>query len=428
MIRCSRLQEVGIAALIPFGQSFLATLFLLDKGLPRNLSTQAAVMRRSSQVKTPVYRVAVLVDVIRPASVRQQSHRRRSKFAQRARGCLAALVAFLVSAVLLNQIIPSPTIPPNIVFIGPKYAYYKQHKDNYNALFFGSSRVYNQIVPAVFDTTAQSSGKTINSYNFGVPAMRALDSSVFLAEVLSNPPKGLKWVFFETILDKGYEPIPNARTPRAMYWHTWENTRLAARYILTSEASIPEKAVLFSSHLLPAIYRQLNVGRLFYQVLPSTFSVQEQAVADAFTAADGYYGLQGDDDPKRQHFLANQSTYLRSVQTLENAVDAAERGTEKPQLASNKRLLLDRVSRAVRAAGATPIFIEPPALEPSLDFRAAQQLGAIDTLLTYKDPQQHADLYQLSWRYDEEHLTAAASREFTRRLAKDFVAAVNLDQ
>ncbi len=47
--------------------------------------------------------------------------------------------------------------------------------------------------------------------------LRAIDSTLLLEEVLSNPPKNLKWVFFETILDKGYEPIPNARTHQAMY-------------------------------------------------------------------------------------------------------------------------------------------------------------------------------------------------------------------
>jgi len=336
---------------------------------------------------------------------------------------LIALAAFLVATIVLGQIIPSPTIPSNVVFIGPKYDYYQQHKDEYNALFFGSSRVYNQIVPEVFDSEVQAiSGIAddinVNSYNFGVPAMRALDSTVLLEDVLANPPKDLKWVFFETILDKGYEPLPNARTHRAMYWHTWENTAFAARYILTSEESIPSKAVLLVSHLLPAIYRQLNVGRLFTQVLPSTFSEQEQTVAKAFTANDGYYALTEKDSQKRQQFLNNQADYLRAVQKLENTLSSAG----SPQLADNKRMLLERVSQAVLATGAVPIFIEPPALDLELDFRSAKQLGVIDHLLSYKDPQQYADFYQPSWRYDEAHLTEAASQAFSRVLARDFVS------
>lgn len=388
----------------------------------------------------------MLGDVIYSTPGRKRDRGRSNPFIRGAKPVLTALAAFLVGAVVLGQIIPSPTIPSNIVFIGPKYDYYQQHKDEYNALFFGSSRVYNQIVPAVFDAAVQTEVKTavqteaqstsaatsdstgrdtpINSYNFGIPAMRALDSSVLLEDVLADPPQNLKWVFFETILDKGYEPIPNARTHRAMYWHTWENTGFAARYILTSEESIPNKAILLVSHLLPAVYRQLNVGRLFTQVLPSTFSAQEQAVAKAFTASDGYYALTGEDEPKRQHFLNNQAAYLRAVQRLEDAVSRAA----PPRLADNKRMLLNWVTQAVLAAGAEPIFIEPPALDPSLDFRAAEQLGIIDTLLTYKDPERYADLYQPSWRYDEEHLNEPAAQAFSRILARDFVAAVDIDQ
>lgn len=380
----------------------------------------------------------MLGDVIHSTPVRRRDRSKSSLFARWVRQTLTALAAFLVGTVVLGQLIPSPTIPSNVVFIGPKYDYYQQHKDEYNTLFFGSSRVYNQIVPEVFDAEAKAIGETVdgatdgitvNSYNFGVPAMRALDSTVLLEDVLANPPKNLKWVFFETILDKGYEPIPNARTHRAMYWHTWENTRFAARYILTSEESLPNKAVLLVSHLLPAIYRQLNVGRLFTQVLPSTFSEQEQAVAKSFTANDGYYALTGENEPKRLHFLNNQDAYLRAVQKLEDTVSSAvssmDSSAATPRLADNKKMLLNRVTEAIRAAGAVPIFIEPPTLDPSLDFRAAKQLGVIDTLLTYKDPEQHANLYQPSWRYDQEHLTESASREFSRILAQDFVSAIS---
>ncbi|MEO1446639.1 MAG: hypothetical protein AAFV46_10450, partial [Cyanobacteria bacterium J06635_11] len=141
----------------------------------------------------------------------KRSRKRSSVLTKYAKQSLAGFLAFVVAAAVLAQIIPSPTIPSNIVFVGPKNDYYQAHKDEYTALFFGSSRVYNQILPDAFDdATRQIIGKTpdssgsINSYNFGVPAMRAIDSAVLLEDVLANPPKNLKWVFFESILDKGY--------------------------------------------------------------------------------------------------------------------------------------------------------------------------------------------------------------------------------
>lgn len=351
------------------------------------------------------------------AKGRRRRYRKASVLAGYVKQSAIALIAFFVAAFLLNQAIPSPTIPSNVVFVGPKYDYYKVHKDEYNALFFGSSRIYSHVVPDVFDTVAQAEGVEINSYNFGIPAMRALDSAALLEDVLANPPKNLKWVFFESILDKGYEPIPNARTTRVMYWHTWKNTRLAADYILSSDESLPSKAVLLTSHFLPFLYQQLNVGRLFNQVLPSEFSPGEQQVAAEFTSTEGYYALSDESDPKRQAFLQNQQTYTAQVAAL-GTLQSQPAGN--PYLSANKQNLLTRITQNIRAAGAEPIFVEPPSLHMINDFEFARQLGTIDTLLSYKDPNRFPQLYRVEQRYDADHLNDAGSREFTKLLAQDF--------
>lgn len=331
-----------------------------------------------------------------------------------------SVVAFVVAASLLNQIIPSPKVPANVLFVGPKYEYFQEHKDDYDTLFFGSSRVFNQILPDSFDAVAAREGVAVNSYNFGVPAMRAIDSTVFLEQVLANPPQNLKWVFFESVLDKGYEPIPNARTHRSMYWHTWRNTKFAARYILNSNEPWSSKGVLLASHLLPTLYHYMNVGRLFNEVLPSEFSEREQYVAGEFMANDGYFALDEEDAPKRQLFLQTQDAYVAQVRKLKKlSTDTID----EPVLAVNKRQLLAKVTRIIRDAGAEPIFIEPPSLELEQDFKMAQRLGDIQTLLSYKNPALFPELYQPENRFDADHLNEETSLAFTRMLAKDFVEA-----
>lgn len=387
----------------------------------------------------------VLGEVIKPISEVAPGRRQRrwlSGYMQKSLGSvLAFTAAFVVGVGLLGQIIPSPTIPSNVVFIGPKHDYYQAHKDDYNAIFFGSSRVFNQIVPDIFDAAASldetkadqpnSMTSSLNSYNFGVPAMRAIDSLVLLEEVLSNPPENLQWVFFESVLDRGYEPIENARTHRSMYWHTWENTRLAADYIWASEASLPSKLLFTFSHVLPALYRQLNVGRLFNQVLPSEFSDKHQSTVADFTEDEGYFALTDEDSPRRQAFLANEAAYLKKVERLKAIARAeenlplavAQQGSQQksgPMLPKNKRQLLQRVTRIVRAAGAEPIFIEPPSLEQDSDFKIAERLGDIETLLAYKDPEKFPQFYAFNQRFDEDHLSDGAAQEFSKTLGEDF--------
>jgi len=358
----------------------------------------------------------MLGNVLNPSRKRRR-YRRVSVVSGYIQQSAIALIAFLVAAFLLNRIIPSPPIPSNVVFIGPKYEFYQAHKDDYNALFFGSSRIYSHVIPDVFDETVQAAGVDINSYNFGIPAMRAIDSAVLVKEVLKNPPKDLKWVFFESILDKGYEPIPNARTYRSIYWHNWENTKFAAQYILSSDESLPKKAVLLTSHLIPFLYHQLNIGRVFNQVLPGELSEGELAVAAEVRDTEGYYALRDETDPQRQAFLADQEGYAERVSNL-SAMQAQP--NEEAYLSANKQALLAEVTAAIRAAGAEPIFVEPPSLHMVNDFEAAERVGVIDTLLSYKDPNRFPQLYSVERRQDAGHLNAAGSREFTKLLAEDF--------
>ena len=329
-----------------------------------------------------------------------------------------ALLAFLVTASLLNQIIPSPAIPPNVIFISPKYAHYQSHKDEYNALFFGSSRVYNHVVPKTFDEAAAAAGAEVRSFNFGIPAQRALSGYVLLKEVLRTPPENLKWVFIETPLDPGYEPIQNARTNRAIYWHNAQNTRIALRYIFTSDETPLRKAILAASHLLPFAYNELNVGRLFYQWIPAqTFTDEEQTISEQVLANRGYYPLTDEADPKRQNFLAHLVRYRQSLSTLTEQKAAMDR--RATPISNGQRWLLQALVEQVRRAGAEPIFIVPPTLEPQYELHRAHQLGYIPTLLSYNDPTRYADFYDLENRHDAEHLNDAGSRQFTQQIAKD---------
>ena len=373
----------------------------------------------------------MLINVLNPTYVppaknrRSRRRRRASLFSKYIWQILTGCLSFFLAAFLLGRLVPSPAVPSNIVFISPKYEYYQAHKDDYNALFFGSSRIYSQVIPEVFDKTAELEGQSLNSYNFGIPAMRAINSTVLLKEVLSNPPKNLKWVFFESILDKGYEPIRNARTPRVMYWHDWESTQFAAQYVLSSDESLPNKAVLLYSHLLPCFYHYLNVGRLFSQWLPSNFSEEEKSVAAEFTATEGFYALSDETTAERQHFINAQQDYLDRVSVLAGRTarepwQKAEGSESGAYLSENKVMLLNQVVQAVRAAGAEPVFIDPPSLHLENDFQSAKQLGVIDRLLTYRNPNQYPQLYTSENRYDVDHLNQAGSEAFSQLIARDF--------
>ncbi|MGD1952781.1 MAG: hypothetical protein ACFB14_24515 [Leptolyngbyaceae cyanobacterium] len=336
-------------------------------------------------------------------------------------------LAFLITSHSLYQIVPTSKIPENIEFIGPKYTYYQANKDNYNALFFGSSRVLNHISPAIVDQEASAHNIEINSYNLGIPAIREIHSYIFLRDVLKNAPTTLEWVFIEISLDKGYEPFANARTGRSIYWHNFSNTRIAIDYVLTSEESLLNKAILTSSHILPYIYHRLNVGTFFNKVLPlEFFSTDLQLEQKSYENNKGFLGIHSDNsDEFRQSFLANTSDYQSAVRKLKEY--HRENSKFDKKLPYNKQNLIRKIIKAVNQSGATPVFIITPTLDTAEDLYQAHQEGVIPKLLAYNDPSKYPQFYRLDNRHDAEHLNIDAANIFSRKLAQDFAQIVKAD-
>ena len=63
--------------------------------------------------------------------------------------------AFLLSCIGLRAILPFPEIDGGV---SQKFRFFAAHKDEFDTLFIGSSRVYFQISPAIFDRVTRESG------------------------------------------------------------------------------------------------------------------------------------------------------------------------------------------------------------------------------------------------------------------------------
>lgn len=337
--------------------------------------------------------------------------------------CLLFLLSFILSALVLNQAIPTEPVPSNLAFVSFKYNNYFKNKDKYDTLFIGSSRICNQVIPQEFDRTTKFLGKATNSYNFGIPAMRALPSYFLLKELLATQPKNLKWVFIETDLDSFYEPIENARNNRSIYWHNKENTLFALDRIIDDDSeSFTKKIALVGSHLIPFVYNQINVGRLFNSTISQPFShPQEEIAKDYIFANNGYYPLDlQTEDPHRIALLENTKAYTQKVNLL-----AKKRKKEKLPSAS-KLELLTLIVDEVEAAGANPVFIIPPRMELKSELVFAYKEGYIPALLAFNDPNKYPDLYQLDLRHDLNHLNHQGSQKFSRLIAEKFVKNLNI--
>lgn len=106
-----------------------------------------------------------------------------------------------------------------------KLRYYEQHKEQYNAIFFGGSLEYRHIDPSVIDSMARKNGIGLRSFNFGVDGHIFINQMNDIARILDIPNDSLKYIFVSISSEAYFFPF-NRHTPK---WLCWQNVPTFAR-------------------------------------------------------------------------------------------------------------------------------------------------------------------------------------------------------
>lgn len=323
---------------------------------------------------------------------------------------LLFVVTFFVSVICLKLLIPKKDVPANIYSYSAKLSHFIANKNDYEVLFIGTSRVHNQVSPEVFDRTLQEAGYPYQSFNFGLQGARILTTYFMVEEILATQPKNLKWVFIENLLDAGYSPIQNARTPREIHFHNWERTQFSISYVVDSDSPFYKKSVIALSHLPPFFFSAINLGRVVDQ-----FQVKSEAqlAEELGDGQDGYIL-----SPQKEIVAED---YLRKVEQL------AQNPHIDTELSANHLEILSLIVEAIEDYGARPIFLVAPGIIRNDELISAAKAGYIDNILIYNNPNQYPALYEIANRSDEEHLNEQGSILFSTLLAQDFVNTLQLE-
>ncbi len=137
-----------------------------------------------------------------------------------------AAAAFLVTCIGLHAVLPFPEIDGGV---SQKFRFFAAHKDEFDTLFIGSSRIYFQISPAIFDRLTRESGLPTHSFNFGIGGMYLPESSYLLEQILSLKPRNLRWIFIEYDELQTKWSTENQTSRRALYWADWKRVSLLLR-------------------------------------------------------------------------------------------------------------------------------------------------------------------------------------------------------
>ncbi len=332
------------------------------------------------------------------------------------------MLGFLAACTLIRTVLPFPEITP----ISSKLRFFEAHRDEIDTVFLGSSRVYQEISPVVFDQVMKESGHPTHAFNLGVNGMFIAEESYVLEQLLPKSTGKLRWVFIELeALSPHFDPN-NAGARRISYWHDWTRTHAVFRKIFKVDdsgrakdpwdvltglkAKKKERHDLFVLHFSLFAKTFINLGAARNVAEWFSHRSEPPSATELGQAEDGYH-------PRSRQLPADKRP------AYERALRASDPATDQEQVDWATEDICRRCAEAVRRRGAVPIFIVTPIVaQAQLVFvNAAKPPGA---LLSFNDFRRYPELFRPGVRIDGSHLTPRGSEAFSRFLAQEFAASL----
>lgn len=326
------------------------------------------------------------------------------------------VVAFVATALCLHALLPFP----EITGVSSKLRFYDAHKDQFDTVFIGTSRVYHQISPEIFDRTMAASGMPARSFNLGVSGMHPPESFLVLERFLALRPTKLKWVLIEFEEVQASWSVERRGTHRLLYWHNWHLTSMAIRKTInpTGTEALHKTALRFL-HSLDTVGLHLH---LFAQNLGNVGAAADVTDAVAIARHPNFvaYELGKRHDGYRP---AGDPITADKVQEYRTSLAQAMKETTPQAIDPYAEEEYRKAARRIRAFGAIPVFVIPPTL-PQIPLRFRESPEPPGAIMRFNDVGAYPAFYEPAVRFDKGHLSRAGAELYSEKLAQRFAAEV----
>ena len=302
---------------------------------------------------------------------------------------LLALGLFAGSAIIRDH-----TPMPHIRHVSTKLEHLEESPESHDILFVGSSRVFRQISPKIFDERLQAQSIRVRSFNLGIPAAKSGEVWHLLKSLRGLKTIRPRYVFVEPdglLIQINKE---NAASERETYWHGLSETTMAVRSL--QELDLAPRIRMSALHTSAFLFDRFAVGRLRLlgsQARRSDGSNLRDA-ADLGPDGDGFVPFvksPGQSEfARRQNFLDHLPRYRRMV---------ARQSREKPpedRLTAYHAAMLTSLRKAIEDLDAEPVFMLSPATKRRWEVHQAWREGLLPNLFALDDASKFPELYTRS--------------------------------
>lgn len=302
-----------------------------------------------------------------------------------------------------------------------KLEWYEQEGEGVDVLFLGSSHVYRQMDPAIFDEVRGAEAKGQRALNIGMLGMELFEEGYMLRRLLEDPQESLKWIIVEAHPFSVSMQNENDFGRRRIGWHdTWVTWR-AIKGLQDADLPDEERRSLFDRHVEHWWRRTINIGH-GVEMVGSWFDIDRKPFGDSQGLGrnrDGYFPL----EPKtaKQRNLAMRQAFLKRPGEMHRGVQGLSEVKEDlppdPRLLSLVRELEDMAAEQ----DVNLVWWIHPNLKRYHGWRTMLEEGDIRYLIAFDDPARYPDFYRMKMRFDLYHLNRQGAEMLTEELAREFL-------
>ncbi len=309
---------------------------------------------------------------------------------------------------------------------GAKVVYLENlQADKPNTLFIGSSRIYRQIIPAVFDSLMTHDGRQCKSFNLGAPGVHSLESYYLLRHAIRTDLLERVGTVFMELGEWSVPADEQLHNERIGYWMDHQGFIMAMKFIL-SRAPKGRLKMIGDAYTYGVAYLERFFGLGYYS--------EQLKQADYFKVEylgpglDGYYSLENNmihtEDPEVYEGLNRRFQKLRNNPQLikrikEQTVDI-RKNIDKDKYNSQHLDVISDLIEQTSQIGIHLVFILPPR-SVNNDLLALASKIPENHVIDLARPSEYKELYMYESYFDETHLNENGARFFTRFVEEAFV-------
>jgi hypothetical protein len=348
-------------------------------------------------------------------------------------------VLILMVGCLLFRYILMPEVAPAPYYWGDNLIEFKRKdllslKPPINTLFLGSSMVYRQIIPSVFDSVINHhTFWQLHSYNFGVNWLASSELIYLTQHLMKEFQPAPRYVFFELQRIKMVD-YANYFTTRITYWYTPSLYLFTVKAIRDSRMPLYAKIGQLLSHTINFIGNQINLGYLteYFRFRSGRKNRKEEFFPPSVNR--GFISLEEENRQKVRAGLMDSArikNFLKDTTVITARKEARLRIKREMQQHAERFVYYNKtysdklksMIEELKQQGSHLIVFIPPRLDRLQYDELFPILNSLPEAhrLDMSDAEKFPEFYLSSHSYDMTHLNASGAQLYSVALAREFI-------